>query len=382
MIVQGFGEVLTDVMTVNPALAGLPSASSILDTSNYTFQAVTFGKDADGFIRHSHAVSSTQYVNGNSASGVSSYDSGFLTVINYASDAASGASSYIPSGTYLEFSSVYDSVPNYPSVGDTRLERASTETIGVSSFQGRTLPPLPMGINDEIFTFTADSTALADTGYRVNDIVTFDTSASPPPSGLIAGTRYWVVGVDNAGAAPSLSLPYAIRVSTTRGGPPITPAEANSFFLVARLGSPDFGHYANPALDSQLSSIWNKVGGFAPSGGLTDYEYKFYDKDKTFVYGGYVSSFFNANQLMDKDGYLTISPSSVPQNSAGPFDYSKGSIVVSALASPVSGGKLVVGSMFTDGDAATIAAFGGVKHVGVYCLDLKGMFSSLINAPI
>ena len=47
MYLQGFGEILADVMTVNPALSELPSASSILDASNYTFQAITFGKDAD-----------------------------------------------------------------------------------------------------------------------------------------------------------------------------------------------------------------------------------------------------------------------------------------------------------------------------------------------
>ena len=60
MFVQGFGEVLTDALTVNPALADLPAASSILDTSNFTFQAVAFGKDTGGFTHHAHAISSIQ----------------------------------------------------------------------------------------------------------------------------------------------------------------------------------------------------------------------------------------------------------------------------------------------------------------------------------
>ena len=60
MITQGFGEILTDVMTVNPALESLPTASSILDASNYTFQAVTFGKEAAGFNGfHAHAIVSS-----------------------------------------------------------------------------------------------------------------------------------------------------------------------------------------------------------------------------------------------------------------------------------------------------------------------------------
>jgi len=68
MYTQGFGEVLTDIMTANPALADLPSASAILDTSNYTFQAVTFGKDADGFSKHGHVVYTSESVDENAPS--------------------------------------------------------------------------------------------------------------------------------------------------------------------------------------------------------------------------------------------------------------------------------------------------------------------------
>ena len=286
MFVQGFGEVLTDALTVNPALADLPAASSILDTSNFTFQAVAFGKDAGGFVQHSHAISSIQYVNGNSASGASSYDNGLLTIINYASDAPSGASSYIPSGTYLKFLSAYDSVPNYPSVIDTRLERGSTLNANLS-------------------------------GYQYESAL------------------------------------------------------------------PDLGHYANPALDSQLSAVWNKVGGFAPSGAGGTYGYAFYNKDLSNIYVGNVSSFFNGNQLMDKDGYLTISPSSVSQNPAATTDYTEGSVMVSSTINSrtPSEGRMIIKNRVKQGDAVCMAAFGGVKHVGVYCLDLKEMLNSSLIPP-
>jgi len=56
MYTQGFGEVITDILTVNPELSGVSAASSVLDTSNYTFQAVTFGKDSGGFSNHAHTV--------------------------------------------------------------------------------------------------------------------------------------------------------------------------------------------------------------------------------------------------------------------------------------------------------------------------------------
>ena len=279
MFVQGFGEVLTDVMTVNPALADLPSASAILDTSNYTFQAVTFGKDAEGFTRHSHAVSSIQYVNGDSASGASSYDSGIFTVINYGSDTASGASSYVVSGTYAQFSATYNSVPNDPSPLDRRLERRSTSSTNLSSYQ------------------------------------------------------------------------YASAL-------------------------PDLGHYPNAVLDSQLSAIWNKVGAFAPS---TASDWYLYDKDKDLLVTGTVTSYFNSNGLVDKDGYLTVKNGSVQ---TPPGSYPDGATLVSALGSfEVSEGILGLNANIDGNDALTLVSFGSIKHMGVYCLDLKQMLASGLMPP-
>ena len=277
MFVQGFGEVLTDIMTVNPALSDLPSASAILDTSNYTFQAVTFGKDANGFIQHSHAISSIQYVDGDSASGASAYDNGILNIINYGSDATSGASSYVVSATYNQFYSTYDSVPNDPSPLDTRLERGSTLSTNLSGYQ------------------------------------------------------------------------YASAL-------------------------PDLGHYANPILDSQLSSIWNKVGGFAPSDGG---EYHFYDKNKAISFTGTLSGQFNTEGLMDKNGYLTVSPSSVDDS----VDYDQGALVFSSTSFSPSVGSLMLKTRAKTGDALSLVSFGSVKHLGIYCLDLQGMLASGLMPP-
>tara|TARA_E500000305_G_C4007097_1_gene230582 strand:+ start:606 stop:1601 length:996 start_codon:yes stop_codon:yes gene_type:complete len=277
MFVQGFGEVLTDIMTVNPALSDLPSASAILDTSNYTFQAVTFGKDADGFIQHSHAISSIQYVDGNSASGASSFDNGILNIINYGSAATSGASSYVVSATYNQFYSIYNSVPNDPSPLDTRLERGSTLSTNLSGHQ------------------------------------------------------------------------YASAL-------------------------PNLGHYANPVLNSQLSSIWNKVGGFAPSDGG---EYHFYDKNKVFSFSGTLSGQFNTEGLMDKNGYLTVSPSSVDDSA----NYDQGAFVASTVDFSPSAGSLMVKTRAKTADALSLVSFGSVKHLGIYCLDLRGMLASGLMPP-
>lgn len=116
MITTGFWEILTDALTTNPELSGIPTASSILDTSNYTFYAVSLGKDGQGFTHHAHTVSSE-------LAGV--YNSGYVLFRRYNSVSPS---SYHVSSTHSYFSSTYNSIPSYPSPYDTRLERKSTST--------------------------------------------------------------------------------------------------------------------------------------------------------------------------------------------------------------------------------------------------------------
>jgi hypothetical protein len=113
MILKAFGETIVDVLTTNPALKDIPTASAILDVSNYCFQALTFGKDADGFSYHAHDIKSL-------SAGV--YNDGVVKVTRYN---FLSPSSYHTSATHLQFSSTYKSVPNFPTVYDTRLERGS-----------------------------------------------------------------------------------------------------------------------------------------------------------------------------------------------------------------------------------------------------------------
>ena len=51
MIVDGAGELLAEIMTVSPSLSGVEdhATSSILDSSNYTIQAISFGTGSDAF---------------------------------------------------------------------------------------------------------------------------------------------------------------------------------------------------------------------------------------------------------------------------------------------------------------------------------------------
>ena len=55
MLMDNAGSLIIDILTANPDLSGIPSASAILDTSNYTIQALSFGKGSEGYSNHAHA---------------------------------------------------------------------------------------------------------------------------------------------------------------------------------------------------------------------------------------------------------------------------------------------------------------------------------------
>jgi hypothetical protein len=60
LVVDGASELLADIMTVSPSLSGIEdhATSSILDASNYTIQAISFGKDASAYQYNAHAMNS------------------------------------------------------------------------------------------------------------------------------------------------------------------------------------------------------------------------------------------------------------------------------------------------------------------------------------
>ena len=126
------------------------------------------------------------------------------------------------------------------------------------------------------------------------------------------------------------------------------------------------------------------MGAYAPSGGA---EYIFHEKDKNFVFSGIVSGVFNKDSIIDKNGFVTICPSSVEQLEGialvSNSNHEAGSLVLSSasLGLAPSAGSLVISNRVASGDAITLVSFGSIKHVGVYCLDLKDMLASGLIPP-
>lgn len=68
MLTDGAGELLADIMTVSPSLATIadPATQAILDASNYTIHAISFGTGPDAFRSNAHAKDNkwNQYYSG------------------------------------------------------------------------------------------------------------------------------------------------------------------------------------------------------------------------------------------------------------------------------------------------------------------------------
>jgi len=272
MLVDGAGQLIVDVMTANRSLSGIPSASAILDTSNYTFQAISYGKDADGFRNHAHTI-------------LSPSSNGIIKVVSYES---TYVSSYHTSATASALEDTYKLLPQSPSPLDTRLERKST------------IPNY--------------STGVADAGQCLNPLA---VTASPlfnyghligcfPAA---SGTKFWFV---SSASNPEGSLIFSGTLSSTynekglmdaSGFLTFAPSGASGHFVRYGLGG-DIA-YASGALrvpsgdwPSEFNLVWYLPSGDAGSlllfGGLYEVGLWYLDLKELLKQGIYPPYSFNA----------------------------------------------------------------------------------------
>lgn len=109
LIVDGASETLADILTISPTLADIPSASSILDASNYTIQAISFGKGEEAFGRNGHYFTEDKKAYLESL--------GIECVITSSGPVLNGSN--LPTSGYLPD----DDLPSHPDPLDTMLEK-------------------------------------------------------------------------------------------------------------------------------------------------------------------------------------------------------------------------------------------------------------------
>jgi len=267
MFVDKAGEHIADIMTMPRSLSGIASASAILDTSNYTFQAISYGKDALGFKNHAHTI-------------LSPSSDGIIKVISYGDNSYSG---YNPLLTASSVSS-YKLYPGSFSPLDTRLESKST---------------LP--------------------NYELN--------------------------------------------------------------------VPDLGQYLNPSINPSLSAYTHLIGGFPEASG-TKYQI-FNSSGQLIVSGLLLSSVYNQYGIMDSSGFLTFAQ--VPlilhqlayaQTESSPANtdpYLLAGVIRSAEAGFPR--EVDLKWILPGGECGALNLFGGVYHIGLWCLDIKQMLKEGNTPP-
>ena len=262
LVVDGAGQVIADALSISPSLSSIESASAILDASNYTIQAISFGKDASGYGQHAHNKDLSTLV---LADGV----------IRVFSQQTTNVSSYQPSGA----SGV--GLPEYPHPLNTRLETCSTAP-----------------------WFTT-----LDVGHNLNMI---------PTSGV------------NGYGLSSLMI----------GCYPTSGSEGTKVAIVSSLNG------ANPPIAS-----------------------------------GIMYSMLNANGAMDQSGFITMTVSSVKQgNTKTLIDWAKG-LIMAADTDFSSLGPVKYRVALSAGDFGMPNVFGGIYHMGLWCLDIKTMLENGITPP-
>jgi len=258
MIVDTAGQVIADILTLSPSLSKIPSASAILDTSNFTFQAVSYGKDVSGFNKHAHAI----------------YDSNFSAII-VRSYEGSSVSSYHSSAIGSSLLA-YNILPEYPDPLNTRLEQDSCRTTFQSLFSGM-----------------------------------------------------------------------------------------------------DIGHCANHAILSSFSSTYQTLGCFAPSSGI---KYNVLSSAhvsgslSNTLFSGTLSGAYNLYGIMDASGFLTFAPFNGNQGRArtAALQFTSG-VLINLSPNFSSTGNVDLVWQLSAHDAAALLLYGGVYHLGLWCLDIKEM---------
>jgi len=192
LIVDGAGEFIADVLTTSPSLSGISSASAILDVSNYTIQAITFGAPSAAWRNNLHSTQYSQIVSALAANS--------LVVLQEGSN------------TY--YTPVTSAVPKAPSPIDQKLEYNCTPT-GTWS-----------GINVSLPFTTSAGTVIEDEGHHIHAVAASAQFGASAPLAVLYGCyaptatayAYIISSVNQLNLTATPIVPSASVASATING--------------------------------------------------------------------------------------------------------------------------------------------------------------------
>ena len=356
VIVDRGGELLADVMTFpSPSLSGNSELSSLLDASNYTIQAISFGKAAKEYTRNAHQH---PYNNSNISSvadaqevrafqSASYWNQGGKIVVSpwnipaqnfYTSSTASGMAVNYPGGFAL---------PAYADPLDTTLEPSAL--VPATSALSATFPML--GIDEgQNLNMLAYSTVLAISSLTsqlpmhtsgINDDTTLSSMAS-------AGLYYYSDG------SSTLATNDDIANQTLHG---------SGVWLGCYPQSSGVVGVGNPGTSALLVSGWTGAG---------DPEQGSWDPTEVIGSGIYISM-FNSASSMDIYGFVgqhyCVSGNIAPNTPINPVS----GLVISGVPSTstiADSGYVAYMVTIGSGDLGCANLYGGITTAGLWGLNI------------
>ena len=360
LIVDGAGEIVVNMLTTTPSLSAIPGSRYILDTSNYTIQAISFGKDEKGYKHHAHldCMSALDYYstleltvaqqqalwggrNGASA----------VVFVSAHGQSAGGFASYMPSGAEgdVRHHKGYKILPSFPSPLDTKLERSSeTPWAGITN-----LPSLvATGTTDDVAEGLAEKVTVT---WAHGNTTANDVSSAFEALGKI-GHNPNVVEF-SGGLGEYRILGGAYPVAGRDGG-------SGGIILLDLPQLRDKGYVGD---NYQGTSIFTSA--------------IFYGK-------------FNEASSMDSSGYLgqvysmagNVAPSSemyggskLPINNIPSIHLS--GMIVSAHPTFSSTGEVIYQTYIPSGDLGFTNFYGGIFNMGLWALDIRESLKTGVTPP-
>ena len=412
LLVDGAGELLADIMTVTPSLEDISELSSILDASNYTIQAISFGSSEKSYKYNAHTTSKeindiihSRIVPG---TGPDWPVIGLPSSVYVVNTDDTGGSSYVP----------VVGLPNDPKPFDTKLQKSSkvdgslyllpdsTEPGYTNTFfdyflvQGgynigfatpNVSPPLTLSTG-EITTITTLVTLLMDFpllninlssftpdfGHYLNltpsaNIDSFYNSILSSLNPILLGLEQFYI------LAATAYLPIV--------KPTVSEDQVNSFAVelaLITLTQTSIAQYLERYFKLQLSQ---QLGAFSTESTQTK------ESTKLFVYNSsdytpanYIyetntaTSYFNTVSSMDMYGHVNMIMSSVPHGSYSMSDSASG-LVVSADSNFSSNGIIEYSVKISPGDLMIMHHYGGLFNLGLWSIDNKATMQAGNNPP-
>lgn len=371
MIVDGAGSLLADVMTAPRAYADIPSASSILDASNYTIQAISFGKGKDGYLKNAHEVvkQKTQYF-------ISNPDPVIVTTKDQ-SDVNDATTSSIIWGV-----SSLPEAPN-PTHSKLNLDCYCPSAFDVDLVRINDTGPFSFYEKEDgsfnFFKLAQNEPYLPDFGQNLNLIPSSIHSQVSDIANFSLGVSFGYTLPESFGGLNDSNLSATednIRslLGCTLGCWPEGESQGGTpFFVFSSIDDHDF--------DGPGSIDGGAVPGYIHDTNL-DFSSGVYDASSGFfAQSGTLYGYFNEASSMDYSGYVNMIMSSVPNGSYSVSD-SSGGLILSAASDFSSTGMIEYECTMASGDAVAAQLYGGIHNMGLWAMDVNSALRAGYTPPL